>query len=51
MTYQVVVEAQGKPVVVKVEASNETTAHAIARWLVEHAARLQEKEKENTKAR
>lgn len=40
MTYQVIVEARGKPVVVKVEASNETTAQAVARWLVEHAAHL-----------
>jgi hypothetical protein len=44
MNCQVVVEAGGKPVVVKVEASNETTAHLIARWLVAHAARLQAKE-------
>ena len=45
MTYQIVVEARGTPVVVNVEAANETFAEAVVRWLVAHAARLQAKEK------
>jgi hypothetical protein len=41
MTYQVVVAAKDRNVVVKVDASNETTAKEIARWLVEHHQHLQ----------
>jgi hypothetical protein len=41
MTYQVVVAAQNKNVVVKVDASNEQSAKEIAKWLVAHAQHLQ----------
>jgi hypothetical protein len=41
MTYQVVVAAKDRNVVVKVDASNEQTAHEIAKWLVAHAQHLQ----------
>jgi hypothetical protein len=41
MTYSVRVEARGVPVVVKVDAGDERTAHDIAHWLVAHQAHLQ----------
>jgi hypothetical protein len=40
MTYFVVLDADGKNVIVRLDASNENSAHEIAKRLVKHHAHL-----------